>query len=153
MQSATHLKVATARAAVAGLLAWGLFGAAVASAATDNTLTPGQPTGTLVGSVTCGPNDQSTDAPATVAIPGTDLSTHADASGDFVLPVPASQTFTIEALSPSGANLASRTDVSVGAGQTLDVGALDLAVCSPASTATTPGAASDPNIGDAPGSD
>jgi hypothetical protein len=64
--------------------------------------------------------------------------THTDATGKFTLSnVPAAQGFTISAIgSPDAFGVASRDNVAVQPDQTLDIGNLDLAVCSrPASDA------------------
>ena len=73
-----------------------------------------------------------------MAIESVPLSTHTDATGKFTLSgVPAAQSFTIAAAgSPDAFSLASRANVAVQPGQTLDIGNLDLSVCSrPASDA------------------
>jgi hypothetical protein len=64
-------------------------------------------------------------------IAGLGLSTHTDGSGKFSLTgVPVSQALTVDALgSPDAFTVASRYNVSVQAGQTVDVGNLDLSVC------------------------
>jgi hypothetical protein len=150
MDYAKNLKAAASRAAVAGLLAWGLFGTAVVSAAPANTVSPEQATGMLVGSVTCGPNGLSPNAPATIAVQGLNLTTQSDGSGNFVLPVPAAQTITVQALADSGTSVATRPDVSVAAGQTLDIGSLDLAVC-PQPAMPVSSSDQTQNLGDYPG--
>jgi hypothetical protein len=62
-----------------------------------------------------------------VVVEGMDLSTHTDRGGTYALVVPAFASFTIEALGGPGANaVASRYNVVVQPGQTLDIGNLDL---------------------------
>ena len=107
------------------LLASSLLVPTAASAA------PG-PAGTLVGTVTCGADELTPAANIRVAVDGLPLSTHTDGTGKFTLSnVPASQSFTIDAVgSPDAFSVASRANVAVQPGQTLDIGNLDLAVCS-----------------------
>jgi hypothetical protein len=66
-----------------------------------------------------------------VSVEGLPLSTHTDATGKFILSnVPASQSFTIDAIgSPDAFSVASRANVAIQPGQTLDMGNLDLPVC------------------------
>jgi hypothetical protein len=89
------------------------------------------PSGTLVGTVTCGPAEETHAANIRVAVEGLPLGTHTDGAGKFTLSgVPAAQSFTIDALgSPDAFSMASRTNVAVQPGQTLDIGNLDLSVC------------------------
>jgi hypothetical protein len=98
-------------------------------------------TGTLVGAVTCGPAED-TPAPAIlVTADGTHVQTLTDGAGRFTLVgVPAGQTLRIEALTdPQGSATASRFNVNVQSGETLDIGSMDLAVCGqPAQPAATP---------------
>ena len=107
------------------MLAGSLLVPAAASAA------PG-PSGTLVGTVTCGAAEETHAANIRVAAEGLSLSSHTDGTGKFTLSnVPASQSFTIAAVgSPDAFSVASRANVTVQPGQTLDIGNLDLAVCS-----------------------
>ena len=90
------------------------------------------PSGTLVGTVTCGADEVTHASNIRVAIEGLPLSTHTDGTGKFTLSnVPASQSFTIDAVgSPDAFSVASRANVAVQPGQTLDIGNLDLTVCS-----------------------
>jgi hypothetical protein len=90
-----------------------------------------QPAGTVVGSVTCGPTDQSPATSALVQVAGADVSTRAAGDGKFILDnVPAGQVLTVTALSdPLGSDVSSRPDVSLQAGETLDIGNLDLSAC------------------------
>jgi hypothetical protein len=92
---------------------------------------PPTSTGTLVGTVTCGPSEEAPAAQARVAVEGIDLSARVDPAGKFSLVgVPTEQLLTIDALAdPQGAVATSRYDVSVEPGQTLDIGNLDLVVC------------------------
>jgi hypothetical protein len=119
------LRVTPMRATVAGLLAASLLLPAAASAS------PVVPSGTLVGTVTCGPGEDTHASGIVVLVEGLGLSTHTDGTGKFMLTgVPASQSFTVEALGSSDAfNMASRYNVAVQAGQTVDIGNLDLSVC------------------------
>ena len=112
------------RLTVAGLLSGSLLLPAIASAA------PG-PSGTLIGTVTCGADEITHAAHVQVAVEGLPLSTHTDATGKFTLSVPAAQTLTIAAVGGLDAfTVTSRPNVSVQPGQTLDIGNLDLAECS-----------------------
>ena len=116
--------VSPLRLILAGLLATSLLLPTTASAAPS-------PSGTLVGTVTCGA-DEVTHAPnIRVAVDGLPLSTHTDGTGKFTLSnVPAAQSFTIKAIgSPDAFSVAGRANVAVQPGQTLDIGNLDLAVC------------------------
>ncbi len=95
------------------------------------------PTGTLVGNVTCGA-DELTPAPhIVVAAEGLSLRTTTDGSGKFtLLNVPAGQTLTIDAMAdPETSFVASRSNIVVQAGETLDVGSMDLAICQPVAPA------------------
>ena len=114
------------RAAAVGLLAGSLLLPAAASA---GPLVPSG--GTIVGTVTCGAAEEAHASNIVVMIDGLSLSTHTDAAGKFSLSgVPVSQGLTVEALgSPDAFTMASRYNVSVQAGQTVDIGNLDLSVC------------------------
>ena len=94
---------------------------------TSASASPVVPKGTLVGSVVCGGGPA---AHAVVSIDGTGLGTHTDGSGQFRIDVPAQSSMTVEA-SPdaAGSLLASRYNVSVQPGETLDIGSLNLQVC------------------------
>ena len=113
------------RLTVAGLLAGSLLLPTAALAA------PGS-SGTLVGTVTCGADEITHAGNIRVAVDGLPLSTHTDGSGKFTLTnVPAGQSLTISALgSPEAFTVTSRGNVAVQPGQTVDVGNLDLTVCS-----------------------
>ena len=89
------------------------------------------PTGTIVGTVTCGA-DEITAAPNTrIAVDGMSLSATSDSTGKFtLLNVPAGPLLNIAAhADPSGSVSATRYNVSVWAGTVTDIGNLDLAVC------------------------
>jgi hypothetical protein len=90
------------------------------------------PSGTLVGTVTCGADEVTHAADIRVAVERAPLSTHTDGTGRFTLSgVPADQSLTIAAIGSLDAfSAASRANVAVQPGQTLDIGNLDLAVCS-----------------------
>jgi hypothetical protein len=118
------LSVTPKRVIVAGLLAGSLLLPGVVFAA------PTGPSGTLVGTVTCGAAEETQPAGIIVGVEGMDLSTHTDRGGTYALVVPAFASLTIEALGGPGANAsASRYNVVVQPGQTLDIGNLDLSVC------------------------
>ena len=125
MNTLNTLKITSLRLTLAGLLATSLLVPTAASAA------PG-PAGTLVGTVTCGAAEETHAANIRVAVEGLPLSTHTDGTGKFTLSnVPAAQSFTIAAVgSPDAFSVASRANVAVQPGQTLDIGNLDLTVCS-----------------------
>jgi hypothetical protein len=122
-QKRFNVIAAPLRTAVAGLLASGLLLPAVAHAS------PVLPnTGILVGHVTCGPSEETSAKHATVAVDGIDLSTHTDGTGSFMLiGVPAGRSLTIDAVDAS--TTVSRYNVVVNAGETLDIGGLDLPAC------------------------
>ena len=113
------------RAVAAGLLAGSLLVPAVASAG------PLVPSGTIVGTVTCGAAEETHASNIVVTVDGLNMSTHTDAAGTFRLTgVPVAQGLTIMAQgSPDAFTTASRGNVVVQAGQTLDIGNLDLSVC------------------------
>jgi hypothetical protein len=107
--------------AVVGLLSGGLLipGAALAA--------PSLP-GTLVGTVACGAQDAPL-AHVSVAVEGVNVTTRSADGGKFVLVVPAAQAFTVDAIDPSSSAVASLYNVSVKAGETLDVGTIELSGC------------------------
>jgi hypothetical protein len=124
MRYAKKLKLAS----VAGVFACSLLAATGASAAPGNDFSQAEPTGTVVGTVTCGPdNSQAPDAPVMVGVAGMDLTTQSDPDGNFVLLVPAAQMLSVQAV--TGDADAIRPNVSVDQGQTLAIGTLDLNVC------------------------
>ncbi len=129
MRTSIHFPPMLGRAIIIGSLACSVLGEGVASAAPAITVTPSDTTGTIVGSVACGPTDQPPGAQTMVGVAGTDLTTRSDNNGAFSLQVPASQLLTVQAVASSPDVLASVPNISVGAGQTLDIGPLDLAVC------------------------
>jgi hypothetical protein len=113
------------RATAVALLAGGLLMPAATFAE------PASPTGTVVGTVTCGPAEDAPAAHITVAAEGLHLQTQTDGSGKFILVgLPALQTFTIDALAdPQASFVTSRFNVVVHPGETLDIGSMDLAIC------------------------
>ena len=113
------------------LIVTALSAALLVPATASLAATPAGPTGTVVGTVSCGA-DETTAAPnARIAVDGMSLSATPDAAGKFtLLNVPTGQSFNIDALAdPSGAVSATRYNVSVSAGAVTDIGNLDLAVC------------------------
>jgi hypothetical protein len=78
-------------------------------------------------------------ASARIAVEGTLLSTHTDSVGSFKLEgVPALQLLTVDAQRDALASaIASRPNVAVQPGETLDLGTLDVGAC-PAPPAVTP---------------
>jgi hypothetical protein len=118
-------KLAARAAAIAGLLTCGLLVPVAASA------TPLPPTGTLVGTVTCGPAEETPAAHVAVVAEGTNFHTLTDGAGKFILTgLPAAQTFTIDALAdPEASVVTSRFNVVVQPGETLDIGSMDLSIC------------------------
>ena len=120
MKNLNGSKGAALRVAVIGMLAGGLLLPAAASAAAESS-------GTLVGTVTCG--GQSAPAGVKVSLEGTNVSVQS-AGGTFELSgVPAAQMFTVDAFDSTDALIASRYNVAVAEGETLDIGALDLPAC------------------------
>lgn len=100
------------------------------------------PTGTIVGTVTCGA-DEATAAPnARIAVDGMSLSATSDAAGKFtLLNVPAGQMLNVNVLADSSGSIsATRYNVSISAGSVTDIGNLDLVVCpqQPADTLPQP---------------
>jgi hypothetical protein len=122
------------RGAALALLAFGLLVPASAFAAS----TSDSGTGSIVGAVTCGPAE---DAPAqdiVVNAAGSELRTLTGNTGRFELDgLPAGQSFTISAIAdPQGSFIASRYDVTVQPGQTLDIGSIDMGICGQPTTPT-----------------
>jgi hypothetical protein len=116
---------ASLRATAVALLAGGLLMPAATFAA------PAAQTGTVVGTVTCGPLEDAPAAHITVTAEGVSVQTQTDGSGKFILAdLPALQTFTIDALAdPQASFVTSRFNVVVQPGETLDIGSMDLAIC------------------------
>jgi len=86
--------------------------------------------GTLMGAVTCGPDEDQPAARALVQIDGLGMSTAVAGNGQFTLTgVPTTRPLTITATSDANGARASRYNVTVHAGETLDIGSLDLSVC------------------------
>jgi hypothetical protein len=115
------------RAAGLAILAGTLFVPASALAATSSDTG----TGTLIGTVTCGPDEDAPAAHIEVTALGSGVQTLTDGTGSFVLVgVPAQQNFRVEAIAdPQGSLTTSRFNVSVQPGETLDVGSMDLGIC------------------------
>ena len=108
----------------AALLVPGVVGAAPAN------------TGTLTGTVTCGAAEDTPASHVIVDVAGTSLNVRTDGGGRFTLStVPTAQVLTIDAsMDPNGLVSASRFNVVVQPGETLDIGNLDLAACPAPST-------------------
>jgi hypothetical protein len=115
----------TLRAALVALAACSLLVPAAAMAG------PVPPTGTVVGTVSCGAAEVDHAAHILVSLEDIGMSTHTDGSGKFILSnVPANRGFTVDAVgSPDAFVVSSRYNVVVQAGQTVDIGNLDLSVC------------------------
>jgi hypothetical protein len=122
-----------ARAAAISILAGGLLMPTLALAASSSD--PG--TGTLVGAVTCGPDEDTPAAHIVVSAVGLNVQTVTDSAGRFSLgDVPAGQSMTIDASAdPQNSLTASRFNVTVQSGQTLDIGSMDLGICGQAAPA------------------
>jgi hypothetical protein len=86
---------------------------------------------TIVGTITCGADELTPAAHIAVVAQGLELQTVTDSTGRFALTnLPTGQPITIQAVSdPFASVVVSRTTVVLGAGQTLDIGSMDLAVC------------------------
>jgi hypothetical protein len=86
---------------------------------------------TVVGQITCGSDEATPAAHILVVAQGLELQTVTDGTGHFALTnLPTSQPITIQAVSdPEASVVVSRTAVVLGAGQTLDIGSMDLAIC------------------------
>jgi hypothetical protein len=119
------MHTASLRATAVALLAGGLLMPAATFAA------PTPDTGTVVGTVTCGPAEDAPAAHIVVAAEGVNLQTLTDGTGKFSLVgLPALQAFTIDAVAdPQGSDVTSRFNVVVQPGETLDIGSMDLAIC------------------------
>jgi hypothetical protein len=91
----------------------------------------GPSTGTLIGSVTCGADEVTPAGNALVSVSGLSVQTRADNGGRFTLTdVPAGQQLRVDAANdPQQSSMNSRFNVVAQAGQTLDVGSIDIAVC------------------------
>jgi len=131
---ATALRVALA----GGLVATSLVGPGLAHAAATG--------GTLIGTVTCGPDEETPAAHVVVDLVGTGLSARTDGAGRFILAsAPSNQPLVLDAsLDPTGSSVTSRYNVVVRTGETLDVGNLDLPAC-PSPSATLPSDDSQPS--------
>src|SRR5438105_8202116 len=88
-------------------------------------------TGTIEGTVTCGTQPGTTPSGTEVWIEGIDLSTRTGEGGHFVLSgVPTNGPFTLNVSDvPADVDLATMPGLSVGTGQTLDVGTIDVSTC------------------------
>jgi hypothetical protein len=117
--------VASMGASAAAVLAAGLLLPAVVSAA------PAPATGTLVGVVTCGADESTPAAHIAVVVEGMNVRTVTDSAGRFVLSnVPVGPNLTIDAVGDAQTSLvSSRFNVVAQAGQTLDIGSMDVAIC------------------------
>jgi hypothetical protein len=96
----------------------------------------GTSTATLVGAVTCGADEITPAANAMVSVSGLPDATRTDSNGRFTLTnVPAGQPIRIDASNdPQQSSMASRFNVVTDAGQTLDIGSMDLGICPSPST-------------------
>ena len=92
------------------------------------------PTGTIIGTVTCGDAHDTPSSYATVTVEGTTLTAHASRSGTFSLSgVPAGRLLTVNVLQGSDGGVGSRYNVSLQPGEMLDIGSLDVPLCPPSS--------------------
>jgi hypothetical protein len=123
-----HLTSAARRRA---LIVVALCSALVVPATASFAAPDSQTTGTMVGSVTCGPAEETPAAQARIAVEGMDLATSTDSAGKFTLAnVPTVQFLTVDAMAdPSGLGVVSRYNVAVQPGAVTDIGNLDLSVC------------------------
>jgi hypothetical protein len=119
------------RGASLALLLGGLFVPASALAATTSTSTSDTGSGTIVGTVTCGPAEEAPATNIVVDAVGANLKTLTGSDGRFQLSgLAAGQTFTIAAIAdPEASFVTSRYNVTVQAGQTVDIGSMDLGIC------------------------
>jgi hypothetical protein len=129
-----HFRDSFVRAAAIGAFAVTLLQPAVASAETEHPTT-----GTLIGAVTCGDAAITPAANAIISVPGSSLETHTSGDGRFVLTnVPTGAQINVDAATdPQGTSGTSRFGVVAEAGQTLDVGSMDIGVCPSPSTPQT----------------
>jgi hypothetical protein len=99
-----------------------LFSSGLASAASS---------ATVVGQITCGADENTPAAHIEVVAEGLALQTQTDDTGRFALAdLPAGQAITIEAVSdPEASLVVKRGGLVLEAGETLDVGSMDLPVC------------------------
>ena len=127
MKFPKSIRFAPLCASAASLLAVGLTMPAAASA----TMAP--PTGTLVGAVTCGADEATPAAHIAVVVEGMNVKTVTDGAGRFVLTnVPVGPSLTVDAVGDVQTGIiSSRFNVVAQAGQTLDIGSLDVAICTP----------------------
>jgi hypothetical protein len=113
------------RATSVALLAGGLLVPAAAALAAPNS----NNTGTVEGIVTCGAAEDAPAAHIVVSVEGLQLQTLTDGTGHYSLVgLPAGQNLTVDAIADPSV-VASRFNVTVAAGQTLDIGSMDVSVC------------------------
>ena len=131
----THLHTRARRLLAVGLLGGSLLSPSIASAQSMPEGTPAATgTGTVTGIVVCGTGMQPAGvAPesAEVMLHGSNLATSTVAGGRFVLTgVPIDGAFTLDVVAADGSfQNSALPGLTVGADQTLDVGAIDLSVC------------------------
>ncbi len=92
---------------------------------------PESDTGTVVGTITCGPAEEAPASHIVVAAEGLNLQTLTDGAGKFTLTgVPAMHAFTVDAIAdPQASAVTSRFNVTLQPGETLDIGSMDLPIC------------------------
>ena len=140
MTSLSNLRLISLQIAGASLLAFATLMPAAASAAPAPPSPP--PTGTLTGSVVCDTGAEMRAADAVVAVEGMDVQAHTDINGQFILAgLPVARLLTVDAL--GGSVPSARYNVPVLAGQTLDIGALEIGAC-PQPVSTPPSQDSGP---------
>jgi hypothetical protein len=128
-----QLRSTVLRGTAVAAFAFGLLLPGAVSAAADQSQT-----GTLVGAVTCGADAITPASDAVVTVGVLHVETHTSRDGRFALDVPAGQQLRLDAATdPDQTSMSSRFNVVVEAGQTLDVGSLDIAIC-PAPSAPAP---------------
>jgi hypothetical protein len=119
MKSLTGIRL-TASGLLAGCL---LLPATVIHAAPDFT-------GTLVGTISCTAATAAVEQ-VTISVEGVDISAHPNSDGHFtIVGVPIAAVLTVDAVDPSATSVATRYDVQVNAGETVDIGMLRLNACS-----------------------
>jgi hypothetical protein len=120
-----------------------LFASAILASVLSFSVASAAPTpATVVGTVTCGAAEEAPAANAIVEVQGQNLETRSGTEGTFTLVgLPTDGTFTIDVLSDAdGSATASRYDLNLQPGETLDIGNLDLSVCpQPAPPKAQPG--------------
>jgi carboxypeptidase family protein len=95
------------------------------------TVASAESAGTVVGRITCGDDETTPAAHIVVQAEGLHLRTVTDESGHFMLSgVPTDVPITVEAIAdPQASFIVERSNVTLSAGETLDIGSMDLAVC------------------------